>query len=177
MKKSNVILIWGVGTAVVTAIFSQVLSISDNPNSGVRYFAYLILFGGLFVGLLQYRKANGGYLKFGEGFGAAMLMTLIVAFISVISLFIVLKSQPGYIDKILTLAQQNMVNKGFTQDQIDTNMKYARIFTTPRMLYIFSFIGSLIGGAIFSLIAAGLASKQKPIFEDADEMPNHETNN
>jgi len=175
MKKSNVILLYGGLTAIASSIFYQVLSLSSDPNSGLRYFSYLILFLGLFVGLLQYRKANGGYLKFGQGYGAAMLMTLIISVIAVVNFFIILKVQPDYIDKVMALAEQNMINKGMSQDQIDIGMKYAKMFTTPAALYFFCFIGSIFGGAILGLIAAGLTTKSKPMFEEANEIPSNDT--
>jgi len=98
-----------------------------------------------------------------------MLMTLIIAFVSVINLFIILNLQPDYIDRMLALAQQSMLNKGMPQEQIDMGMKYAKMFTTPGMLYLFTIIGSLIGGAVFGLIATGLTTKKKPLFDDANE--------
>jgi len=172
MKKSTVILMWGGLTGVVSVIFYQILYATGQENSGLRWFNLIILFLGLFIGTMQFRnKVNGGYLTFGEGFKTGFLMVLIITLLTVIATTIQLQLHPDFIDKILAQSRDNMINKGMTDEQIEMGMKYTKMFTSAPMIIIFTILGSLFGGAIFSLITAGLCSRRKPLFDEANEMP------
>ena len=176
MKKSTAILIWGGIPGITSVIFYQVLYATGQENSDIRWFNLLILFLGLFIGTMQYRnKVNGGYLTFGEGFKAGMLMVLIITLLATIATIVDLQLHPDFMDKILAQSRDRMINRGMSEDQIEMNMKYTKMFTTAPMIVIFTIVGSLFGGAIFSLITAGLSTRKKPIFDDANEMPGNET--
>jgi Protein of unknown function (DUF4199) len=171
MKKSTIILMWGAITGVANSLFYQFRNIADNPTTSLRYISYLIMFAGLLVGTLQYRKANGGYLSFGEGYKAGILMTLIIAVISTISLAIFLQTHPGFMDKILAQTQAMYVNKGMSSDQIETAMSYARKFTSPAVMTLFGFIGGILTGAIVSLLSAGISIRKKPLIDEDNNAP------
>ena len=171
MKKSTAILIWGGGTGLTSVIFYQILYATGQENSGLRWFNMLILFLGLFIGTMQFRnKVNGGYLTYGQGYKAGMLMVLVITLLATIATVIDLQLHPDFIDKIISQARDNMINKGMSEDQIEMSLKYTRMFTTTPMLIIFTILGSLFGGAIFCLITAGLCTRKKPIFDDANDV-------
>lgn len=170
MKKSTVIILWGLITGVASVIFSQILYSTGQENSGLRWFNMLIMFIGIFVGTMQYRdKANGGYLTFGQGFKAAFFISLIITLVSTIAMIVDLQLHPEIIDKILTQSRDNMINKGMSDEQIETGLKYTKMFTTPFMLVLWTIVGGLFFSAILSLISAGLCSRNKPIFDNTNE--------
>jgi hypothetical protein len=168
MKKSSVILMWGTLTAIVNSLFYWVINGVDNPNKGIQYVSYLIIFGGLFVGTLQYRKANEGFLSFGQGYKAGILMTLIIAVISCISFAIFLQVHPEFPDKMMEMQRIAMVNRGMPSEQMDMALNIAKKFTSPPIMMIFALVGSLICGAIISLLTAGICSKTKPLMQEDD---------
>lgn len=175
MKKSTFILIWGGATGIAMIIFSQILYAAGAENSGIKSFGMLIFFLGLFLGILQFRKkANGGYLTFGEGFKTGFLMCLIITLLATIAIIINLQVYPDIIDKIRTAKLNGMINAGFSQADIQMRMPYIKMFTTPLAIVIFAIIGNLIGGTVFSLISAGLLARKKPIFDDTNEMPSND---
>lgn len=172
MKKSTVILLWGGGTGVVSVIFSQILYSIGQENSGLRWFNLLILFLGVFIGTMQYRdKANGGYLSFGQGFKAGFFMAGIITILSTIAMMVDLQLHPEIIDKMLSQSRDNMINKGMSEDQIETALKYTKMFTTPFMMVLWTLVGGAFFSAILSLITAGLCTRNKPIFDDTNETP------
>jgi hypothetical protein len=171
MSKSKVIILWGVITAVVEIGYYEILNISGNMNGGLQSISYLLMLGGLIMGMMQYRnKVNGGYAKFGELYKVGMFMTLILAVLSVVHLVIYLQINPGLIDTIRAQAEANMVNKGMTPEQIKMGMHYTEKFTTPSMMIIFGFIGNIFGGAILGLLAAGISARQKPVMEEDNNI-------
>jgi len=168
MKKSTVILLWGAITGVANSLFYHLINVQDNPNRGIQYISYIIIFAGLLVGTLQYRKANEGYLSFGEGYKAGFFMTLVITVISCISLAIFLQMHPDFADKIIAQSRAQMINRGMTSDQIDMSMSYARKFMSPTFMLLFAFIGSIISGAIMSLLSAGISIRNRPPFTEED---------
>jgi hypothetical protein len=175
MKKSTVILMWGTATGIVLVIFYQILKATGQENSGFKWLNVLIMFLGLFIGTKQLRdKANGGYLTFGEGFKTGFLMVLIITLLASISTFIDLQMHPDFIDKVLDQARTNMINKGMPEDQIEMGIAMTRKFTTPAWIVIWVVLFDLFFGAILSLITAGVNTKKKPIFDDANEVSANE---
>ncbi len=161
MKRSNVILVWGIGTGLATVAFSQIISATGHEESGVKYFNYLILFLGLFIGTMKVRdKANGGYISYGQGFKVGFLITLIIAGISVIAFIIDMQIHPGLIDKIREHAQDRLVNKGSTNSQVYSGTESLNMMGNPFMLCVSILCGGLFIGTIMSLITAGLCTKK-----------------
>lgn len=174
MKKSTVIIIWGVITSLASILYGIFLNMQGLSLSGWHYINLLIVFMGFFVGTYQYReKANGGYLTYGQGYVAGLMFTAIITVLSVISLLITLKIEPDLGDKLLNQLQIQLVNKGLTEEQINMVMKmYSKSFT-PAGMITYSIIGNIFIGTILSLITAGLNTKKKPIFDDT-EMPGND---
>jgi len=163
MKKSTVIIVWGLITGIASSVFYLFLNMSDNMNSGLSYISWIIIFAGLLVGALQYRKANNGHLTFGEGYTAGILMTLIIAVIGTISFFIYLNGHPDFSQKMMDMQRTKMVNKGMSEDQIEMAMKMASKFMSSTSMIIFGFFGSIVTGAILSLLSSGITMKKPPI--------------
>jgi len=172
MKKSSAILMWGVITALASIVFYWITNMSGVPNKSLQWLGYVIYFAGLLVGTLQYRnKANGGYISFGEAYKVGILMSLIFAALSTINFVIFLQVHPEFPDKILEQSRIDMVNKGMTSDQMELGLKYARKFLSPGIMVVFGLVGQIIGGAILSLLSAGISSKPKPPMMDDDNNP------
>lgn len=176
MKKSTTIWLWGLITGIVSILFYQVLYSTGTEDTGVRWFNMLILFLGLFIGTMQYRKANGGYLTYGQAYKAGFLILLIIAVLSTIAAIANIELHPDYIDKILAQSRDNMINKGMTDDQIQAGMKVARLFTSAPILTLLVLFSVLFFGAILCLITSGLCTRNKPMFEDTTNMPGNNTN-
>jgi hypothetical protein len=174
MKKSTVILVWGAIISIAVMIYSYALYATGASfsNRALSYFSYLIMIVGLVVGMLQYRKANGGYGSFGTQYKAGILMVLVIAALTTIYFMVFLQMTPDFMDKAMDQARTDMVNKGMSSEQIEMGMKYAKMFTTPTMMVVFGFIGNLIVGAILGLLAAGITAKAKPLTaEDNNTLP------
>ncbi len=120
MKKSTIILVWGGATAIALVIYYQALKFAGMENSGLRWISVLLMFSGILFGTLQLRKkVNGGYLTYGQGFSAGFFMVLIITVVAVIATSIDIQLHPDYMDKMLEQSRINMINKGYTDQQIE----------------------------------------------------------
>jgi len=173
MKKSSVVLKWGIITSVVMCVYSYLLYVTNAAFTmrSLSYLSIVIMVGGLAMGMIEFRnKVNGGFATFGKQFGLGMLMTLIIAAISTIYFEVLVASTP-YMDNMLAQSQAEMVNKGMSSEQIEMGMKYAKMFMSPVLMGVFGLIGNAIMGAIASLIAAAITSKAAPIGGDNNSIP------
>ncbi|HTA83518.1 MAG TPA: DUF4199 domain-containing protein [Bacteroidia bacterium] len=173
MKKSSVILMWGVITSIIMSAYSFAINAAGSTNKTLSYITFVIMFVGLLIGMRQFRdKVNGGYASFGELYKVGILMVLIIAVFSTLYFFIYLQVNPGFIDRIREQAQADMVNKGMTPEQMEMGVKMMDKFTSPTAMVIFGLLGNLFFGAIVGLLAAGISSKAKPFTEgDNNSLP------
>jgi len=169
MKKSTVIILWGLITAIAMSLFSLGMYMAGNMNKSIQYISFIIMFGGLLMGMIQFRnKVNGGFGTFGDMYKVGMLITVVITLVSAVYFMIFLQLTPGFIDKIREQAQADMVNKGLSNEQIQMSMKYMATFTSPLLMSIFGILGNLFFGAILGLLAAAISAKPKPFMEEGN---------
>ena len=169
MKKSTVIILWGLITSIAMSLFSLGMYLAGNFDKAMQYVGFLIMFGGLVMGMLQFRnKVNGGFGSFGDLYKIGMLMTVVIAVVSTVYFMVFLQLTPGYMDKIREQAQANMVNQGLSAEQIQMSMKMMSAFTSPIAMGIFGLLGNLFFGAILGLLAAAITAKKKPFMEEGN---------
>ncbi len=166
MKKSTVILSWAIYTSIVYIVVYEVTNNPDHPNKALGWIGYLIFLAGLILGTFMYRKANGGFLTFGEGYKAGLLMTLVIAVALTIHYFVYLQMHPDLPEKLLAQVQAQMVNSGMQPDAIDKALSVDRMMFKPVPMVIIGLLVSVLTGAILSLVSAGVSIKNKPFIED-----------
>src|ERR1700733_6628394 len=103
MKKSTVIVRWGIITAIVMSLFSYVMYATGASftNKSLSYLSYVIMLGGMIMAMRQFRdKVNGGYASFGEQYKIGILMVLIISAITTIYFLIFLQLSSDFITKM-----------------------------------------------------------------------------
>ncbi|MFI5135863.1 MAG: DUF4199 domain-containing protein [Chitinophagales bacterium] len=166
-KKSafNVALKYSIITALATFIFSLIVYLMNlYTNSWINWISYIILLAGLIFTVKDRRdKDLGGFISFGEAFGSGFLFCIITGVFSVILTMIMINFiAPDMIDQILKVAEQNMVNKGMSDDQVQLAMSMTKKFMTPAWMAVWVLIGTAFFGCILSLIVAAIFKKNSP---------------
>jgi hypothetical protein len=135
---------------------------TDIQSKTPQYLGYVILIIFLILGIKSYRDNDlGGFMTYGKSLGTGTLISLCAGFISAIFTIIFFKYiAPDMIQKILDTAQQNMADKGLSEEQIQMSMSYAAKFMTPVWLFLFSVLGTTIMGLIFSLLISIFMKKE-----------------
>jgi hypothetical protein len=165
-------LIYGLLTAAISIVFSVLTYILDVPfKSPVMYFSVVILLAGIIYGTFQYRNIYlAGYIDFGKAFVSGFLIVLVASLITSIYTYIFFTLiDPAFHEKIvqqsLEEAEAKMAEKGLSADQMESAFSVQRKFMSPLVMTIFSFLGSLVMGAILSLIAAVFIKKVDKSFD------------
>jgi hypothetical protein len=159
-KKTQTHITYGFVTGLAMVIVGAILEVtrlSDKP--AIQWLGMLIMLGGLIMNAQAYSKANNADITFGNAFGSCFKATAIIALVSVVWMLIAFMVFPGMEARLLEKAQNDMMDKKMSEEQIDMAMKFTRknfkLFGVAGALF-----GSLFFGAIFSLIAAAIAKKK-----------------
>lgn len=160
MEKKNTHIMYGFITGIVMVIIGLIIYLVGAAfKPGMQYISYIPFLVGIILNAMAFSKANEGYVTFGNIFGSCFKASMIVAIVivawSVASMYIF----PEMKVKAMEMARQSMIDKKMPDDQIDTAMnittKYWNVFLIAGAIF-----GTLIFGAIFSLIGASIPEKK-----------------
>ena len=154
---------YGVILAVVVIIFSLLMFVLDvDRQSSLNYLSYVIVLAGIIIFQLNYRnKYLGGYISYGKAFTVGLLT--IVYFSILISIFTYIffvYIDPGAIEEGMRIAEEKMLERGMSDQEIDQAMKMAERFQSPAMFTFWALLGNIVIGAILSLITAIFVKKE-----------------
>ncbi len=128
--------------------------------------SYAVLLGVMVWGVLSYRKANGGFMSFGQGFGIIIVAGLVCSFISYFfNLVYANYINPDYMAQTIE-ASSAMVQKigGTMTDEMEQSImqgiEESMRFSLKKMTL--GLIGSLIIWSILGAIISGILSRKNP---------------
>jgi hypothetical protein len=154
--------IYVITSIVITYVF-QFLNIDQ--ASPVRYLAYIPYIAFLLLAQKEYKDQLGGFIKFGEGFMAGFIYSVIAGVILAIFIYLYLAIlSPQVLEQSLAAQHDKFVEKGLSEDQInqanEMGRKYGAIFGAVAVLFF-----TPITGAIISLIGAAIFKKERSILD------------
>jgi NADH:ubiquinone oxidoreductase subunit 6 (subunit J) len=124
---------------------------------------YVIELIGIIIGCVSYANQMNGLVTFGNVFAHGFKMSVVIALILIVwFLLAITVIFPEMKERIFDMTRQRMEDNGkMSESQIDQAMDMTRKFFIPFAI-AGTLLGTLICGAIASLIGAGIA-KKKPI--------------
>lgn len=129
---------------------------SSALGSGIFFIGLIVL------GITQFKKANGGFLSWGQGVKIGVGIAIVAALISVIYNYVfVTFVEPDFMAQVMEIQNQKFLDQGMTQDQIEAANEMTQKFQSPLFTAAFGIIGSAIGGFIVAVIAAAIMKKSE----------------
>ena len=161
---ARVALKWGLITGVALILYSTILfTLDQTVNRGLSAIIYVILIGGLVLGMREYRTANSGYMTYGEGMSLGALLSAVAGLLS--SLFSVFYTQiidPGFQARLTEQVRDQMEEAGnMSDEQVDQAIEMMSKFQSPGLAFMFGILGTILIGVIFSLVIAAILRKNK----------------
>ena len=169
---------YGAITGFALVIISLLFYLFHSQNSQYQSFLiYLMLGVGIYVGTKNFRdKSLDGYIKYYRSLGSGVLISLCASFILAFYYYILYKVvDPSSILDLIQTMEENLINQGMPDDQIEMFIKILNKTMTPGALafaYIFSIT---FYGTILSLILSFFIKKdknQEPFEEAMNEIEN-----
>ncbi|GJM31874.1 MAG: hypothetical protein DHS20C18_08750 [Saprospiraceae bacterium] len=113
----------------------------------------------------DHRDANqNGFITFGKAFTVAFLTSLVAAVInSVFAYLYIHMIDPGYINEILESSEEFYEKSGFSEQQIEVSLDWAKWMMEGKGQLIIFAVGTFFG-AILSLIVGYSMKKDPPVF-------------
>lgn len=129
---------------------------ASSVGSGIFFIGIIIL------GINQFKKANGGFLNWGQGVKIGVGIAILAALISVIYNYVFITFvEPDFMAQIMEVQNQKFLDQGMSQEQIEAANAMSQKFQSPLFASAFGIIGSAIGGFIVSAIAAAIMKKSE----------------
>ncbi|MBN2275477.1 MAG: DUF4199 domain-containing protein [Bacteroidales bacterium] len=160
---------WGAITGIVLIIYSLLLYLLNQTyNQALGFISYVFLIGGILIGSFAYRdKVLGGKISYGNAFVTGLLITVFAGILSSFFSFILVRFvDPGMVEQAIVKTEENLMNRGLSEDQIEIAIERSRKFISSPMTVVWGiFIFTLIGSVI-SLITAAIVKKEGSPFDN-----------
>lgn len=154
---------YGVLLGGISVVFSLMLYSMDMHYQGggmVIGVTVILSLAVVVLGMIQFKKANNGFMSFGQGLKIGVGISLVAGIIGILMNQIMQGViDPEMMNKAMEFQKGTMMEAGMTSDQIDTQLKMGESFRTPLMQILFGLLFSIIFGFIYSLIPALILKK------------------
>jgi Protein of unknown function (DUF4199) len=170
-KKPNVFLVclgYGVIIALAIIVLSLILFLLNlDQNKPLQFLSYLLLIGGIILSQFNFRnKYSNGYIEYGKAFMIGMLTSLCLSIIMGVWTYIFFSFiDPGAMEEIMLQTEQQMLDRGMTDMEIEQGMKMAAMFQSVGWMTFFAVFGNYVIGMIISLVTAIFVKKENTNFE------------
>ncbi|MFO8234561.1 MAG: DUF4199 domain-containing protein [Bacteroidales bacterium] len=172
-KKENLFLkltmTYGLITGLVLIVYTLLLYISNNlleQNFILGVLNYIILVAGIIIGTKSYRDQYlGGYISYGKSLGTGVLISVFAGVVMGIFTYLLYAViDPQLLDESIKIVQEEMLNKGVPEGQIEMMTEIQQKFQSPAVMMFSSIFSHGFMGLIFSLITSIFTKRDQPIF-------------
>jgi hypothetical protein len=128
-------------------------------------YGLLILF--MVMGTKNYRDHElGGFISYGSALGTGVLISICGGFL-IAGWTVILFSfiDPEMVQRILDSTQEQMIQQGMPDAEVEKALDMARRFMTPTWLFLLSIAGSAFMGFLFSLFTSIFLKKDSNPFQ------------
>lgn len=145
---------------LITHIFRDQLM---EKNFLMTFVYFIVLMIIVIIAQVQMRsKVYGGIMTYGQAFGSAMLVCVFSAVMYAIFAFIFYQFiAPGVLDEMLAYSEQQLREKGTSEDMIEQTMKITKIFMSPAGVLFSTLFGHMIMGTIAALLTSLFTQRQR----------------
>ncbi len=164
---------WGLIVGIVLIIYSILMYFLDlSLEKWVSWVSYVLLIGGIIYSTIQYRDTVlGGSITYTQALGFGVIVSLYASVLSGIYSYVFFTFiDPDFIEKIVEMTQQQMLDQGLTEDQVEQAMEMQKGFMKPWVMVLISIPALTFMGFIFSLITSIFLKKEgvNDVFDDVE---------
>ena len=157
-------------TLIVVFFLLQTLGFAGSGvENAITYFTTILF---IFLGTRKFRdEYSGGIISYGKAVWSGVLISFYSAVLLGFFMYIFLQYiDTSTIEKILEQAEQNMLESGNSEEQIEMSMEYVKKFSTPGIISIMAILLNTFLGLVFSLIIAAFLKKEPEGFDQFIEQ-------
>ena len=117
---------WGIIVGIVLIIYGVIMYfLGLSLEKWNNWVSYILLIAGIVYATIQYRdNVLGGSITYAQALGFGVLISLFASVMSAIYSYVFLTFiDTDFIGKVMEMAQEQMLNKGLTEEQIELEHK------------------------------------------------------
>ncbi|QIP17150.1 DUF4199 domain-containing protein [Spirosoma aureum] len=163
-SSTRIALKWGLFLGLALIAITLVMYLTDQAGNGwFNLLTLVAMVAFLILAMRDYRTSTGGYMSYGEGFGIGALLSAVggllsAAFITFYNVVI----DPTIQQRAFEQAREKLEEQGkLSDEQIDQALEFSQKFQSPGFTFIAGVFGTLIFGALLSLIIAAFIRRNK----------------
>lgn len=165
-KTGKYALNFGLLLGVVSVVFAFMLYTADMHYQGgipVMLISLALSLAALIIAMIQFKKANNGYMSFGQALKIGVGVCLIGGIIGIIFNQIMANViDPDMMAKAMEFQKNQLLETTkMTVEQVDAQMEMGKSFSTPTMQIVFGLIFSIVIGFVLSLVPALVLKKNE----------------
>jgi hypothetical protein len=144
-------------------------------SKSASYIGYLVLAAGIYFTGKYYRdKELGGFITYGKALGYGVIVTFFASIILAFFTYILFKFvDTSLVDKMLQMSEEELINKGMPEEQIEMAMNMTRKFMKPEIMPFMIVLGYVFTGFLISLITSLLVKKEGNPFQTMQDVDNN----
>src|SRR5690606_9041213 len=167
-KTGKIALTYGLILGAISIIFALMLYSLDMHYQGgmmVLGVSLVITIAVMVIGMIQFKKANNGFISFGQGLKVGVGIGLIGGIIGIIFNQVMAGLiDPQMMEKAMEYQRGLLLETSkLTPEQVDAQMEMGKKFTTPSMQIMFGLIYSVVASFLLSLIPALILKRPETI--------------
>ncbi len=148
------------GISVVFTLMLYSLDMHYQGGGMVIGVTVLLSIAVVVLGMIQFKKANNGFMSFGQGLKVGVGISLVAGIIGIaMNQLMQGVIDPEMINKAIEFQKGTLIEAGMTNDQIEANLEMGKSFRTPAMQILFGLLFSVVFGFLYSLIPALILKK------------------
>lgn len=142
-------------------------AVGQNPNQNVilLILGYVATIVFPVLATMKLKKAEGGFLDFGQGFKMTFVVLLYSGILGILWLIVyTMILEPNYVDIAIANIEQGLMESdaAMSGSQMETTLNYTAQFFAPGWLISFVVLGTVIMAAILGLILGAIMQKKRP---------------
>lgn len=149
---------------IIASLVTYALGMHLEPTAGYINFAVIafVLIAFPIIGMSQFKKANGGYMSWGQGVKIGMGIVLIGTLISIVYQYIFTSFiEPEFYTQLAEITRNGLVDAGLTEEQVDMQMEMQSKFQGTVIGYAIGVLFFAFLGFITSAIIAAVKKKSE----------------
>lgn len=165
-KTGKFALNFGLILGAVSVIFAFMLYTADMHYQGgisVMLISLVLSLAAVIIAMIQFKKANEGFMSFGQALKVGVGVCLIGGIIGIIFNQIMSNViDPDMMAKAMEYQKNQLLETtNMTMEQVDAQMELGKTFSTPTMQIVFGLVFSLFMGFVLSLVPALILKKSE----------------
>lgn len=154
------------GISIVFALMLYSVDMHYQGGLTVVLVSMAIMIGIIAFGMIQFRKANNGFMSLGQAMKVGVGIALVGGIIGILFNQIMANViDPDMMAKAMEFQKVALAETTkMTPDQIDAQMEMGKKYSTPGFQVAFGLLFSIVLGLIFSLITGLILKKQEDVY-------------